>query len=224
VVQECMGLTRGQGNSHPALRHFAEWPLQILAACAPCKAAQLLYCCSLSHAEYVLVKVTCLILLFTTLQLAGHTAELRFCMHTIASIPAKQTISVAKHPARPVCIAVRTCCVTAAAGWATIPTQGPEHLHGAEVPAPKNWGTDILHAVKLCLTVVGPIYAIASEPYMMLHASPSLGKLQIDFAATRNLQHCRCLHWAQYVFCGVVRDTAARLMVRRNSCVATSFS
>jgi len=76
VVQECVGLTRGQGNSHPALRHLAEWPLQILAACAPCKAAQLLHSCSLSHAEYVLVKVIYLVLLSTALQLAGHTAEL----------------------------------------------------------------------------------------------------------------------------------------------------
>ena len=90
VVQECVGLTRGQGNSHPALRHLAEWPLQILAACAPCKAAQLLHSCSLSHAEYVLVKVIYLALLSTALQLAGHTAELRSCMHTIASIQAKQ--------------------------------------------------------------------------------------------------------------------------------------
>ncbi len=91
VVQECVGLTSSQGNIHPALRHFAEWPLQILAACAPCKAAQLLHSCSLSHAEYVLVKVIYLILLSTALQLAGHIAELRLCMHTIASIQAKQS-------------------------------------------------------------------------------------------------------------------------------------
>ncbi|DBA85716.1 hypothetical protein WJX77_011623 [Trebouxia sp. C0004] len=57
VVQECMGLTRGQGNSHPALRHLAGWPPHILAPWAPCKAAQLLHSCSLSHAEYVLVKL-----------------------------------------------------------------------------------------------------------------------------------------------------------------------
>lgn len=76
VVQECVGFTRGQGNFHPALRHFAEWPLQILAACAPCKAAQLLQFCSLSHAEYVVVKVICRILLYAALQPAGHTAQL----------------------------------------------------------------------------------------------------------------------------------------------------
>ncbi len=108
-----MGFTRGPGNFHSTLRRFAEWPLQILAACAPCKAAQLLHCCSLSHAEYVLVKVICLILPSAALQPAGHTAQLQFCMHTIASVQAKQfcmqTISAAKHPARLVGTTVTTC-------------------------------------------------------------------------------------------------------------------
>ena len=56
------------------------------------------------------------------------------CMHTV---------SAATHPARPVDTAVTACCVTAAAGWAAIPTQGSEHLHGAEVNAPKNLGTNV---------------------------------------------------------------------------------
>lgn len=101
---------------------------------------------------------------------AGHTAQLQFCVHTIASVQAKQycmqTISAAKHPARPVGMAVTSCCVTAAAGWAAIPTQGPEHLLGSEVTAPKNLGTNILPAVRLCLTVVAPTYAIA------IHGAP----------------------------------------------------
>lgn len=159
-----MGFTRGPGNFHSTLRRFAEWPLQILAACAPCKAAQLLHCCSLSHAEYVLVKVICLILPSAALQPAGHTAQLQFCMHTIASVQAKQfcmqTISAAKHPARLVGTTVTTCCVTAAVGWEAIPTQCSEHLYGAEVTAPQNLGTNILPAVRLCLTLVGPTYAI----------------------------------------------------------------
>ncbi len=71
------------------------------------------------------------------------------------------TISAAKHPARPVGTTVTTCCVSAAAGWAAILTQGPKHLLGAEVTAPQNLGTNILHAVTLCLTVVALTYAIS---------------------------------------------------------------